>query len=162
FPQTLSFNDKMCIIHEWQHEMAPKNPKHSTCAVCAHCIQDLLLEDVEPTPSLLSLLVNPYLPEHTLPNSYNISLYLQAILYCKGMCSTMSLAPLRVCPSCHCSLCGKRLTQPKNSLANFQYYGHERLLIETCQAFVNASLFDLMLVSHSRASTVTHHYSTQT
>jgi hypothetical protein len=50
-------------------------------------------------PSILSLLINPYLPEHTLPNSYDITLYGQAILYCKGMCSTTPLAPLRVCPS---------------------------------------------------------------
>ncbi|KIK74819.1 hypothetical protein PAXRUDRAFT_70162, partial [Paxillus rubicundulus Ve08.2h10] len=50
------------------------------------------------------------------------NVYHQAILYWKGMCSTTSLAPLRVCLDCHHALCAKEPSQPKSSLANFQYY----------------------------------------
>ncbi|KAG1739720.1 hypothetical protein EDB19DRAFT_1635618 [Suillus lakei] len=48
--------------------------------------------------------------------------------------------------------------QPVNSLANFQYYGHERLPIDIRGAFTSALIFDLMLISHARASQVTHFY----
>lgn len=63
-----------------------------------------------------------------------------------------------MCRSCHVALLGKRPRQPVNSLANFQYYGHERLPIDIADALRDASSFDLMLISRARASQITHFY----
>ncbi|KAF8834023.1 hypothetical protein BDN67DRAFT_1072787 [Paxillus ammoniavirescens] len=56
FPPTFTLEDKICVIREWQHGMAPENQIRSPCAVCAHRIQDSMLEDVDPTPSRLAVL----------------------------------------------------------------------------------------------------------
>ncbi|KIJ67765.1 hypothetical protein HYDPIDRAFT_83919, partial [Hydnomerulius pinastri MD-312] len=50
---------------------------------------------------------------------------------------------------------------PKNALANFQYYGRERLDPAAQEAFNTSSPFDLILVSRARASTITFHYNTR-
>ncbi|KAF8833863.1 hypothetical protein BDN67DRAFT_659850, partial [Paxillus ammoniavirescens] len=63
----------------------------------------------------------------------------------------------------HCcsALLAKKPHQPKNSLANFQYYGRERLDVPTLQAFDGASPFDLTLISRACASTVTFYYNSR-
>ncbi|KAG2136448.1 hypothetical protein DEU56DRAFT_704765, partial [Suillus clintonianus] len=48
--------------------------------------------------------------------------------------------------------------QPVNSLANFQYYGFERLPKDVHDVFARASVYDLMLISCARASQITHFY----
>ncbi|KAG1807364.1 hypothetical protein EV424DRAFT_1329595, partial [Suillus variegatus] len=53
---------------------------------------------------------------------------------------------------------GKRPRQPVNSLANFHYYGHERLPSSVGDAFAKASAYDVMLVSRARASQIIHFY----
>ncbi|KAG1844566.1 hypothetical protein C8R48DRAFT_750839 [Suillus tomentosus] len=63
-----------------------------------------------------------------------------------------------MCRSCHSALLGHAPRQPLNSLANFQYYGYERLPDDIREAFSTASIYDLMLVSRARASQVTHFY----
>jgi len=42
--------------------------------------------------------------------------------------------------------------QPLDSIANFQYYGHEELPPEVQKAFPKAIMFDLMLISCMRAT----------
>ncbi|KIK82265.1 hypothetical protein PAXRUDRAFT_154115 [Paxillus rubicundulus Ve08.2h10] len=55
--------------------------------------------------------------------------------------------------------CSALLTKKLNQLlANFQYYGHERLDMPTLQAFDGASTFDLTLILLVHASTITFHY----
>ncbi|KAG1784390.1 uncharacterized protein HD556DRAFT_1435457 [Suillus plorans] len=139
FPTVLSFNDKSDIICEWQQKMSPESLKRGCCAVCAHnvCTQELCSVEAAKIP--LHLLRNDYLPEHTLPCTYDLELYGRAILYAKEM---------YMCSSCHSALISKCPRQPVNSLANFQYYGHERLSPEIREAFSSASIYDLMLITH--------------
>ncbi|KAG1743516.1 hypothetical protein EDB19DRAFT_1894737 [Suillus lakei] len=63
-----------------------------------------------------------------------------------------------MCQTCYVALLSKRPRQPINSLANFQYYGHERLPDDIHDAFGGASSYDLMLISRARASQITHFY----
>ncbi|KAG1828297.1 hypothetical protein EV424DRAFT_1318508, partial [Suillus variegatus] len=69
------------------------------------------------------------------------------------------LAPILLCPTCRACLLCKPARQPVNSLANFQYYGHERLPDAVRDALRIASPYDLMLISCARASHVSHFYS---
>jgi hypothetical protein len=157
FPCTLTFENEMQIIHEWQEVMSSGKQSRSPCVVCAQQFHEFTLQ-VDPRLTILDLLRNPYLPDYNLPNSYNIELYRHTILYSKGMCSTASIAPLQLCHQCQRSLCAEKPVRPRNSLANFQYYGRERLPNLTRRAFNEASPFDLMLIARCRASTITHHY----
>lgn len=158
FPVILSSDDKLDIIREWQHQMSPESLKRGCCAVCAYniCAKDLLCVEAAKIP--LHLLRNDCLPEHTLPRTYDLELYGRAILYAKGLTSPWSLSEVYMCHPCHSALICKCPHQPVNSLANFQYYGHERLPIDIREAFTSASIFDLMLISRARASQVTHFY----
>jgi hypothetical protein len=63
-----------------------------------------------------------------------------------------------MCGRCHSTLICKRPRQPVNSLANFQYYGHEKLPDDIRDAFARASAYDLMLIARARASQITHFY----
>ncbi|KAG2136228.1 hypothetical protein BD769DRAFT_1626956 [Suillus cothurnatus] len=49
-----------------------------------------------------------------------------------------------MCRSCHSALLGHIPCQPLNSLANFQYYGFERLPDDIHEAFSTASIYDLI------------------
>ncbi|KAG2351281.1 hypothetical protein BDR07DRAFT_1445626 [Suillus spraguei] len=55
--------------------MRPEALKRGECAVCAHniLVRDLLCIDVNMVT--LDLLRDDYLPEHTLPRSYDLELY---------------------------------------------------------------------------------------
>ncbi|KAG2744810.1 hypothetical protein P692DRAFT_201841410 [Suillus brevipes Sb2] len=131
--------------------MDSQSLKRGCCAVCAHnlCAKDLRCVAVEKVP--LDLLQNDCLPEHTLPQTYDFELCCRAIL-------CWSLDEVYMCCSCHSALICKSPHQPVNSLANFQYYGHQRLPVHVREAFSSASIYDLMLVSRARASQVTHYY----
>ncbi|KAG1893083.1 uncharacterized protein F5891DRAFT_1131379 [Suillus fuscotomentosus] len=135
FPTVLSFDDKSDIIREWQQKMSPESLKRE-------------LRSVEAAKIPLHLLRNDCLPEHTLPCTYDLELYGRAILYAKGLTSCWSLSEMYMCSSCHSALISKCPRQPVNSLANFQYYGHERLSPEIREAFSSASIYDLMLITH--------------
>ena len=52
--------------------------------------------------------------------------------------------------------------QPLDSLANFQYYGHEALPDDDVHAaFKHATTFDVMMVARARATRITHLYSSK-
>ncbi|KAG1889740.1 uncharacterized protein F5891DRAFT_1131771 [Suillus fuscotomentosus] len=138
--------------------MSPESLKRGCCAVCAHNVCAQELRSVEAAKIPLHLLRNDCLPEHMLPCTYDLELYGRAILYAKGLTSCWSLSEMYMCSSCHSALISKCPRQPVNSLANFQYYGHERLSPEIREAFSSASIYDLMLVSRARASQITHFY----
>ncbi|KAH7903975.1 hypothetical protein BJ138DRAFT_1019784 [Hygrophoropsis aurantiaca] len=63
-----------------------------------------------------------------------------------------------MCPSCKSQLTRKHPKQPRNALANFQYYGTNELPQDVLKSFKAASPFDLMLVSRARASQIMHYY----
>ncbi|KAG2110061.1 hypothetical protein BD769DRAFT_1496393 [Suillus cothurnatus] len=64
-----------------------------------------------------------------------------------------------MCRQCYSALVCKHPHQPVNALANFQYYGHERLPSVVRDSFQRASVYDLMLIVRARASQITHFYS---
>ncbi|KAJ7699722.1 hypothetical protein B0H16DRAFT_1349049, partial [Mycena metata] len=59
-----------------------------------------------------------------------------------------------VCVPCKSAL--KKNQQPLDALANFQYYARDELPAGVKDAFEQASLYDLMMVSRNRATRVTH------
>ncbi|KAJ7152241.1 hypothetical protein C8R43DRAFT_1087883 [Mycena crocata] len=59
-----------------------------------------------------------------------------------------------MCSSCKKPL--KKKLQPLDALANFQYYARDELPEDVKEAFAKASLYELMMVSRSRATRITH------
>ena len=55
-----------------------------------------------------------------------------------------------------CKTVMKTNLQPLDALANFQYYARDELPPAVKAAFESASLYDLMMVSRSRATRITH------
>ncbi|KAJ7741071.1 hypothetical protein B0H16DRAFT_1324061, partial [Mycena metata] len=62
-----------------------------------------------------------------------------------------------VCTTCKVAL--KKKMQPLDALANFQYYARAELPPVVRAAFDDASLYDLMMVSRTRATRITHLFS---
>ena len=158
FPQQRTWEEKVEIIKEWQSRMGHDAYPTAVCAVCAWCVVPSDLADVHPEKFDLTLLCNDCLPAHVLPTTYDRGIYKNAILCAKGMHCTSRLDYLSVCLACRSALLGRKGKQPKYTLANFLYYGHECLPSDVASAFASASPFDLLLVSRARSSVVTHHY----
>ncbi|KAJ7774867.1 hypothetical protein B0H16DRAFT_1303004, partial [Mycena metata] len=59
-----------------------------------------------------------------------------------------------ICSTCKPVL--KKKFQPLDALANFQYYARDELPEAVREAFNSASLYDLMMVSRSRCTRITH------
>ncbi|KAJ7046273.1 hypothetical protein C8F04DRAFT_894650, partial [Mycena alexandri] len=59
-----------------------------------------------------------------------------------------------MCLTCKNAL--KKKHQPLDALANFQYYAWDELPAAVLEAFKTASLYDLMMVSRTRCTRVTH------
>jgi hypothetical protein len=104
----------------------------------------------DPTDFDLSLLRNDFLPIRCLPTTYNLEAYNGAILYHHALHVKDRLGGMDVCTSCRTIL--KKKKQLVNAIANFQYYGRDELPA----AVKAASMFDLMMVSRSRATRITH------
>ncbi|KAG1877459.1 hypothetical protein F4604DRAFT_1880415 [Suillus subluteus] len=116
--------------------MSQETQHRGACTVCAHNVCIKQLQNVSASKVPLHLLRNDCLPAHTLP--------------CLSNC--WALADLQICHQCHVVLISKHPHQPVNSLANFQYYGYERLPLTVAYAFAKASAYDLMLPSGYWAS----------
>ncbi|KAF8122489.1 hypothetical protein EV363DRAFT_1104622, partial [Boletus edulis] len=158
FPPMVDEEQKKKVIREWQEKMAVKNFVESPCAVCAWSFPAADLTELLPTERMLEELRNQCLPSHVLPTSYNLAAYSGAILCPEGLSSLATLGTIRICPRCNHALRGNPPRQPKFALANFLYYGRERLPEDVSEAFATASPFELMLISRCRSSTVTHHF----
>jgi hypothetical protein len=63
-----------------------------------------------------------------------------------------------MCRKCESSLVDRR-RQPKDSLANWHYTGIDELPAPVREAFTKATMFNTMMVAHSRATQITHLYS---
>jgi hypothetical protein len=88
------------------------------------------------------------LPSKCLPTNYNIKAYDGAILWYKGLHDPVQQGDLDMCISCHHELV-TFCKQPLDSLANFQYYGHEALPVEIQNAFDQATTFNIMMVAEA-------------
>lgn len=160
FPIIPSKSDRNQIIHSWQEVMREDKWIQTACAACGQGMIGGNFTRESSTYIDLTLLRNPALPEHVLPTSYAIDMYDGAILCPAGLYDKESRGDLDLCGKCHDDLVCKHV-QPRDSLANFQYYGHERLSVDVRKAFKDATLFDLMLVSRCRATRITHLYSSK-
>ena len=160
FPSVCVSARQWTIIDEWQAEMDLDRWSISACAVCAQriCKKDIRVVSADDVD--FSLLQITCLPEETLPTSYNLNAYGGPILYAKGLLDKQSVGPLNMCRTCENALVDHR-QQPKNSLANWHYTGHEALPTDVRRAFEDASMFDLMMVSRCRATKITQLYSSK-
>jgi hypothetical protein len=148
FPPEVTVKERNAIIAEWMDEMDLSKFTQKSCAVCGQrrCAKDIKL--VSPADINFTLLRNPYLPSKSLPTNYNMQAYDDALLWHKGLHDTVRKDNLDMCILCYHELVtlGK---QPLDSLANFQYYGHEALPVEIRKAFEQATTFDIMMVARA-------------
>ena len=142
-----SWNEKLEIISEWQTTMEPSGFAKGTCAVCGWSTPHQQLHLLSPSWEMLQMLQNNCLLVHVLPDAYNVELYEGAILCFHRMTSLEVIGPLCVCHTCHSSLQSSPPWQPRYVLANFLYYGTEKIPEDVRDAFATASPFDLCLVS---------------
>jgi hypothetical protein len=158
FPHIASHNEKMDIIREWQNLMDMDALSRHACAVCSQSIARRDVLYVLPAQIDFTLLRNECLPRSSLPTTYNLNAYAGAILNPKNLHNKSEQGVVERCTSCYATLLGRK-KQPLDSIANFQYYGHEELPTEMKSALSSASIFDLMMVSRARASRLTHLFS---
>jgi len=128
------------------------------CAVCGHSILKKDISVVQHDDIDFTTLQNVFLPKETLPTTYNFNVYQGAILCPQGLHNQECLGPVDMCHKCSSALVDNK-QQPKDALANWHYTGLDELPNEIHDAFNSASIFDLMLVSHSRATRITQLYS---
>lgn len=158
FPVIASQKLKNNIIREWQQFMDYDDMTRHPCAVCAQNMSRRDVVYVHPDEIDFTLLQNICLPAETLPTSYNLKAYDNAILYPKGLHDLQMKGPLDMCATCYSSLV-ERKKQPLDALANFQYYAVDELPVSVKETMTNTSMFDLMLVSRARATRITHLFS---
>ncbi|KAJ7131639.1 hypothetical protein C8R43DRAFT_895803, partial [Mycena crocata] len=127
------------------------------CGVCGQRKVASSVSAVDPQWINLELLQNPALPERTWPQTYNFTAYKRAILHSKALRNPDELDCIDICTPCKRSL--DKGEQPLDALANFQYYARDRLPVAVRQSIQDASMFDLMMICHSRATRVTHLFS---
>ena len=144
------------IIREWQSLMSTDALTRMVCAVCARMVQKSQVLLLPASDIDLLLLRNDHVPREALPVSYNVEAYSGAILHPDGMRDHEVLGDLQICRECHHDLEGGVL--PKFALANFLYYGHDRVPDAARRAFAEASIFERMLVSRARASKISFRF----
>ncbi|KAI6144160.1 hypothetical protein BKA82DRAFT_143905 [Pisolithus tinctorius] len=110
---------------------------------------------------MLSVLRNDWLPLACLPQTYNLAKYSGAILCPHGMHCLHDVVHVWMCLSCHKLLMVRTPLQPKDAMANFQYYMHVELPQEVQDSIGSASSLELMLVAACCATVITHHYQTK-
>lgn len=158
FPRVSSTTKKRQIISEWQSEMDLNRWFITPCAVCAQRIPRKDIRQVSFADVDFTLLQNPYIPDETRPTTYNLQAYQGAILYPKGLHNKEAQGPLDMCMKCETALV-QRNQQPKDSLANWHYTGHDELPEEVRNALKSATMFDVMMVARSRATRITQLFS---
>ena len=144
------------IIAEWEDVMSHAATSECVCAVCARCIPVAKITTMHPDEVDFEVLRNELLPEHVLPVSYNRAAYDGAILNPKGLSDRQARGDLRVCSECRLDL--KRGEMPKYALANWLYYGHERLPEPVRRAFEESTQVERMLYSRARSSKISFRF----
>lgn len=104
------------------------------------------------------VLRNSWLPAACLPRTYDLAKYCGAILCPRGMSRLDDVADIRMCSSCQKPLMAKTVQQPKDAMANFQYFAHAELPQGGSRWFRDREYFG---VNACRATVVTHHYQTK-
>ncbi|KIN94901.1 hypothetical protein M404DRAFT_34605 [Pisolithus tinctorius Marx 270] len=161
YPPFRSLSDKFDIIRDWQNNISPQHLREDVCAVCAQLVPCRDLADVAPTEEMLFALRNDWLPQQCCPRTYDIEKYHGAILCYRGMHCLHDIGQLRMCPSCRKALTMRSPRQPKDAIANFQYFSEAELPHCVRQCMQACSALELMLVAACRATVITHHYQTR-
>ncbi|KAI0740113.1 hypothetical protein C8Q76DRAFT_598847, partial [Earliella scabrosa] len=148
---------RKAIITEWEHSMSKTALQQWVCAACGCCTSTEHILFVKPAKVNFSLLRNDYLPEDVLPVSYNRTAYGGAILHPKGLECREERGNLRLCAACWRDLRKDRM--PRFALANFLYYGHDRLPADVKDAFAQSTHVERLLISRARASRISYRFS---
>lgn len=151
-------SEELDIIRDWQKNMSVQHLAEDVCAVCAQMVSCRDLVDVFPTTEILMVLRNSWLPAACLPRTYDLAKYCGAILCPRGMSRLDDVADIRMCSSCQKPLMAKTVQQPKDAMANFQYFAHAELPQGGSRWFRDREYFG---VNACRATVVTHHYQTK-
>lgn len=154
FPEFCSEESRLGIIAEFQDAMDPRHHIYDACAVCGQKKKPCDLSVVNAEELDLTILRNDDLPAHLWPSSYDFRLYDRAILSPHGMHDTESLSDLSVCRSCSLSI--ERGVQPRDALANWQYYAIERLPEDVRIAFEQSTVHERQIIAACRATTVSY------
>ncbi|EIW86686.1 hypothetical protein CONPUDRAFT_44262, partial [Coniophora puteana RWD-64-598 SS2] len=155
FPYLYDDALKESIIREWQLSFDETAMAMAACAVCAYSIPEVDLMTIPTARVPLQLLGNEFIPDELLPIAYDIGAYQRAILEPSGITPD----GLRLCHSCSRSLLSHPPHQPKNALANFQYYARDRLPDDVRSSLSAASPVDRILIARAQASKIVHVYS---
>ena len=148
---------RKAIIKEWEQVMSTAALAEWVCASCARCNPQSKITFMKLSNDKLALLRNDSLPERILPRSYNIWAYNGALLHPRGLTNLTARAELKICHECRRDL--ERHRMPKFALANWLYYGHDRLPEDVKVAFLEATQVERMLVSRARASKISFKFS---
>ncbi|KAI9056616.1 hypothetical protein FKP32DRAFT_1585466, partial [Trametes sanguinea] len=148
---------KRTIISEWEQSMRPEMLTEYVCAICGRDTPADSIALMDPCKIDFVLLRNDNLPEAAMPTTYNRDAYGGAILHPKGLTNTEHVAEVHVCKECSGPL--RRGRMPRFSLANWLYYGHERLPDTVKQAFDACTHIERTLVSRARSSRISYKFS---
>ncbi|KAI9061460.1 hypothetical protein FKP32DRAFT_1575945, partial [Trametes sanguinea] len=145
------------IISEWEQATSAEALQVLVCAVCGRRTLAEHVTIMKPGRVHLELLRNHELPEEVLPDSYDLAAYEGAILHPKGLINTAGRGDLRVCRECGKHLGKERM--PPFALANWLYYGHDKLPGAVRHAFKHSTHVERVLVARARASKISFRFS---
>ena len=146
------------IIREWQTEMSTCRVQDKVCAVCGRCTPPKKIGLMKPQDINFGLLRNDALSDYVLPVSYNRTAYGGAILHPKGLTRLDDRGDLHVCKECAYDLKKRSPEMPRFALANWLYYGHERLPSQVKTAFSESTHIERLLISRARASRISFRF----
>ncbi|KAH9858159.1 hypothetical protein C2E23DRAFT_719193, partial [Lenzites betulinus] len=153
-------NLRRAIIAEWEQAMSTVRLKDEVCAVCGRRTPPNEILFIKAARIPFELLRNDHLPEEVLPISYNREAYDGAILHPKGLEHTERRGRIKTCKECRKDLCERdRAIMPRYALANWLYYGYERLPDLVKDAFSESTQPERILVSRARSNRVSFKFS---
>ncbi|KAI6152591.1 hypothetical protein BKA82DRAFT_168208, partial [Pisolithus tinctorius] len=95
------------------------------------------------------------------PQTYDLEKYHGAILCPHGMHCLEDIGKLQMCPLYRKALTARLPQQPKDAIANFQYYAVSELPNDVQQSIQTSSVVELILVTACHATIIIHHYQTR-
>ncbi|KAH9854460.1 hypothetical protein C2E23DRAFT_726731, partial [Lenzites betulinus] len=153
-------NLRRAIIAEWEQAMSTVNLKELVCAVCGRRTPPSQVLFVKAARVRFDLLRNDHLPEHIQPTSYDRAAYGGAILHPEGLVHRDRRGLIKTCKECRRDLCDRNPPRmPRYALANWLYYGHERLPEPVKCAFGKSTQPERMLVARARSNKVAFKFS---
>lgn len=153
-------NLRRAIISEWEQAMSTVMLKEDVCAVCGRRTPPNDILFVKAARIRFELLRNEDLLDEIQPTSYNRAAYDGAILHPKGLEHPERRGSIKTCKECRKDLCDRQEPMmPRFALANWLYYGHDRLPEPAKSAFSNSTQPERTLVARARSSKVSFKFS---